>query len=134
MEQEDMQNPLIALAVKFGQDAFQGILKKADFDKDGELDFTDPDGEGPKVAEVPAMFDRIGHAVDQALKTIDMAKIGEAYHGLTASLKIAQEAVDLEALQANAKELLAAGQDLLDYVKAAAPQILASDKKKKENA
>ena len=131
MEQEDMQNPLIALAVKFGQDAFQGILKKADFDKDGELDFTDPDGEGPKVAEVPAMFDRIGHAADQALKTIDMAKIGEAYHGLTASLKIAQEAVDLEALQANGKELLAAGQDLLDYVKAAAPQILASDKKKK---
>lgn len=126
-----MQNPLIALAVKFGQDAFQGILKKADFDKDGELDFTDPDGEGPKVAEVPAMFDRIGHAADQALKTIDLAKIGEAYHGLTASLKIAQEAVDLEGLQANAKELLAAGQDLLDYVKAAAPQILASDKKKK---
>ena len=64
MEQEDMQNPLIALAVKFGQDAFQGILKKADFDKDGELDFTDPDGEGPKVAEVPAMFDRIGHAAE----------------------------------------------------------------------
>lgn len=126
-----MQNPLIALAVKFGQDAFQGILKKADFDKDGELDFTDPDGEGPKVAEVPAMFDRIGHAADQALKTIDLAKISKAYHGLTSSLKIAQEAVDLEALQANGKELLAAGQDLLDYVKAAAPQILASDKKKK---
>ena len=126
-----MQNPLIALAVKFGQDAFQGILKKADFDKDGELDFTDPDGEGPKVAEVPAMFDRIGHAADQALKTVDFAKISKAYHGALASLKIAQEAVDLEALQANAKELLAAGQDLLDYVKAAAPQILASDKKKK---
>lgn len=126
-----MQNPLIALAVKFGQDAFQNVLKKADFDKDGELDFTDADGDGPKVAEVPAMFDRIGHAANQALKTIDFAKIEQAYHGLTASLKIAQEAVDLEALQANGKELLAAGQDLLDYVKAAAPQILASDKKKK---